>query len=55
LRKRRLDLGLHQREVAEQIGVDETTIYNWEGQRTDPEIRYMSRIIQFLGDRPSFR
>jgi DNA-binding XRE family transcriptional regulator len=30
LRKRRLDLGLHQREVAVRIGVDKTTVYKWE-------------------------
>ena len=49
LRKRRLDLGLLQREVAEQIGVDAMTICNWEKQRTVPEIRCMPRIIEFLG------
>ncbi len=54
LRKRRLDLGLLQREVAEQIGVDESTITNWERQRTLPEIRHMPEIIQFLGYVPLF-
>ena len=49
LRKRRLDLGLLQREIAEQIGVDAMTICNWEKQRTVPEIRCMPRIIEFLG------
>jgi transcriptional regulator with XRE-family HTH domain len=48
LRKRRLDLGLLQREVAERIGVDETTIHNWERQRTLPEIRFIAPIIEFL-------
>jgi transcriptional regulator with XRE-family HTH domain len=52
LRKRRLDLGLLQREVAEKIGVDESTIYNWERQRTVPEIRFIARIIEFLGYDP---
>jgi DNA-binding XRE family transcriptional regulator len=36
LRKRRLELGLLQREVAERLGVDETTVYNWERNRTNP-------------------
>ena len=35
-----------------QIGVDETTLYNWERQRTVPEIRYMPKIITFLGYDP---
>ena len=49
LRKHRLDLGLLQREIAEQIGVEESTITNWERQRTVPEIRYIPRIVEFLG------
>jgi transcriptional regulator with XRE-family HTH domain len=52
LRKRRLDLKLLQREVAEKIGVDEITIGNWERQRTQPEIRFIARIIKFLGYDP---
>ena len=52
LRKRRLDLGLLQREVAEKIGVTSTTICGWEGQRIQPEIRFIARIIKFLGYDP---
>jgi transcriptional regulator with XRE-family HTH domain len=52
LRKRNLDLRLLQKEVAEKIGVDETTIYHWERQRTMPEIRFIARIIEFLGYDP---
>jgi transcriptional regulator with XRE-family HTH domain len=52
LRKRRLDLGLPQREVADKIGVDETTVNNWERQRTEPEIRFIAPIIEFLGYDP---
>jgi|WetSurMetagenome_2_1015567.scaffolds.fasta_scaffold687262_1 transcriptional regulator with XRE-family HTH domain len=52
LRKRRLDLRLLQREVAEKIGVDEMTVNNWERQRTQPEIRFIARIIEFLGYDP---
>lgn len=52
LRKRRLDLGFLQREVAEKIGVTEATIWNWERQRTQPEIRFIARIIGFLGYDP---
>ncbi len=52
LRKRRLDLGLLQREVAERIGVDECTVCNWEGRRNVPELRFMPRIIEFLSYAP---
>jgi DNA-binding transcriptional regulator YiaG len=49
LRKKRLDLGLLQREVAARIGVDPDSICNWERQRNIPEIRFMPKIIEFLG------
>ena len=49
IRKKRLDLGLLQKEVAERIGVGKTTIYNWEKNRTTPASRFRRRIIQFLG------
>jgi len=48
IRKRRLDLGLKQAEVARQIGVTESTVWNWE-HRTEPELRHMPKIIDFLG------
>jgi transcriptional regulator with XRE-family HTH domain len=52
LRRKRLDVGLLQREVAERIGVDATTIYHWEKQGTQPEIRFIALIIEFLGYNP---
>jgi len=48
LRKRRLDLGLYQKEVAVTIGVDTTTVYNWENNRTAPPLRFSPRIARFL-------
>ena len=51
-RKRRLDLGLRQRDVARQIGVNKDTIYNWETNRTAPEVRFIPGIIHFLGYAP---
>ncbi|MBI3089379.1 MAG: helix-turn-helix domain-containing protein [Candidatus Tectomicrobia bacterium] len=48
LRKKRLDLGLLQKDVAEVIGVDATTIYNWEKGRVVPARRYVKEIIRFL-------
>jgi transcriptional regulator with XRE-family HTH domain len=52
IRKRRLDLGLFQRQVAAQIGVDEASVWNWEKGGVMPEVHFMSRIITFLGYNP---
>jgi transcriptional regulator with XRE-family HTH domain len=35
--------------VARQIGVNKDTIYNWETNRTAPEVQFIPRIIDFLG------
>jgi transcriptional regulator with XRE-family HTH domain len=43
-----MDLGLLQREVAEEIGVKKCSIYNWE-RGIEPEFRFMPKIIKFLG------
>lgn len=51
LRRRRLDLGLYQKEVAIQIGVTPSTIWNWEHGWTIGK-RYIPRIVTFLGYRP---
>lgn len=48
IRKRRLDLGLFQREVAERIGVSEATVWDWENNRS-PKIHLMPQVIEFLG------
>ena len=53
LRKRRLDLKLFQKDVAKLLSVGEATIYSWERGRTKPQIRYMPKIIQFLGYKSS--
>ena len=50
--KRRLDLKLLQKQVADKIGVDEATITHWERNATTPPIRYIPAIIQFLGYDP---
>jgi DNA-binding XRE family transcriptional regulator len=52
IRKRRLSLKLFQKDVAEQLGVDSTSIPNWEANRSVPEIPYMPAIIRFLGYDP---
>jgi len=41
-----------QKDVAEQLGVDKTSVFNWEANTSKPEIRYMPAIIRFLGYNP---
>ena len=52
LRKRRLDLGLLQGDVAEELDVNKMTVCNWETNRTSPQLRLIPRIITFLGYSP---
>ncbi|MCL5238088.1 MAG: helix-turn-helix domain-containing protein [Nitrospirae bacterium] len=48
IRKRRLDLGLLQIEVAVEIGVTESTVWNWE-HGTEPELIHIPAVLAFLG------
>ncbi|MBI4519500.1 MAG: transcriptional regulator [Gemmatimonadetes bacterium] len=52
LRKRRLDLGLLQRDVAGRLGVDNATVTNWELGQAAPALRWLPGIIRFLGYDP---
>ena len=52
LRKRRLDLGLLQRELAVKLGAHKASVLNWELGRNDPELRFMPAILAFLGFDP---
>jgi transcriptional regulator with XRE-family HTH domain len=52
LLRRRLALKLLQREVGEILGVDKTSIYNWERNYSQPRLEYMPAIIRFLGYNP---
>jgi DNA-binding XRE family transcriptional regulator len=45
-------MGLRQRDVARQIGVNKDTIHNWEMNRTVPEVRVIPKVIDFLGYAP---
>jgi transcriptional regulator with XRE-family HTH domain len=47
-----MDLGLLQKQVAEQIGVDATTIWNWECHESSPQIHVIPTVIRFLGYDP---
>ncbi len=51
VRKRRMDLGLLQAQVAERIGVTASTVWNWE-HGTKPGAQYLAKIVQFLGYKP---
>jgi DNA-binding XRE family transcriptional regulator len=51
IRKRRF--GLFQKQLAGQIGVDETTVYNWERNATSPQIHVSPQVIKFLGYDPA--
>ncbi|MEW6108051.1 MAG: helix-turn-helix transcriptional regulator [Nitrospirota bacterium] len=48
IRKRRLDLGLLQIDVAAEIGVTESTVWNWE-HGTEPELIHIPTVLAFLG------
>jgi transcriptional regulator with XRE-family HTH domain len=52
IRKRRLDLGLFQKQLAEQIGVSEETIYNWESNESSPQFQFIPAIVRFLDYNP---
>jgi DNA-binding transcriptional regulator YiaG len=52
LRKRRLDLGLMQSQVARTLGVHTETLKNWERGVNVPAGRVIPEIIRFLGHDP---
>ena len=49
LKKRRLDLGLKQKEVAAHLGIHLTTLQLWERGVGDPGVKPLPGIIRFLG------
>jgi DNA-binding XRE family transcriptional regulator len=53
IRKKRLNLGLTQREVAHLIGVEQCSVYNWEKRGMNPAQRVQTAIIHFLGYDPN--
>jgi len=52
IKKRRLELGLYQAQVALILGVTESTVTNWEKHRTNPTLRAIPKIIEFLSYDP---
>jgi len=53
IRKRRLDLGLRQKDVAATLGVTDSSITGWERNCFNPQTIHLPRIIAFLGYTPS--
>ena len=52
IRRRRLALGLIQKQVAKIIDVCTPSIVNWETGRSEPHLKYMPAIIKFVGYDP---
>jgi transcriptional regulator with XRE-family HTH domain len=52
LLRRRLGLKLLQRQVAGQLGVNVSSLRNWEANRSKPTVEFMPAIIRFLGYNP---
>ncbi|MFH1396944.1 MAG: helix-turn-helix transcriptional regulator [Candidatus Omnitrophota bacterium] len=52
IRKARMDKGLLQRELAEQIRVTEDTVINWEIRDIQPKEESMARIKEFIEKNP---
>ncbi len=53
IRARRIDLGLLQRQVADQIGIYTQTLTQWERNTTGPAVQHIPAIIRFLDYDPS--
>ncbi|MCP5055549.1 MAG: helix-turn-helix transcriptional regulator [bacterium] len=45
VKAKRLEAGLHQAELAAQLGVDEFTVLNWENGHTMPRVSYYGRVV----------
>jgi len=53
LKRRRMDLGIRQKDLACELGVSPWTLRLWEAGGTSPEIRLWPGIIRFLGYDPN--
>ena len=49
LRKKRMDLGLTMKNIAEKVGVTETTVYNWEIKNRKPYRKTEEKLRDILG------
>ena len=49
IKKKRLEQQLTQLQLARLIGIEETSVYNWENNRSNPKIYLLPKITEFLG------
>ena len=49
LRKKRMDMRLTMKDIAEKLGVSETTVYNWEIRNKKPYRRTEEKLRSILG------
>ena len=52
LKKRRYELSLRQKDVADKLEISQSTYITWETDQAEPEIRYWPKIIELLGCDP---
>ena len=52
IRHKRLEQSFHQWQVANIIGVDKATIFNWENGQSTPAIKHYPAIVRFVGYDP---
>ncbi|MBI1805492.1 MAG: helix-turn-helix transcriptional regulator [Ignavibacteria bacterium] len=52
IRKRRLDLGIHQKDVAALVNATTSTVTNWEKGRSSPRLYLLPKVFEFLGYNP---
>jgi transcriptional regulator with XRE-family HTH domain len=52
IRKRRLELGLTQKQVARILGVSQPSVQHWEDYERMPMTKRVPQIIKFLGYDP---
>lgn len=52
IRKRRLDLGLRQDDLAEMLGVSRTSVAYWERNVSFPNLSVMPQLAEFVGYNP---
>jgi transcriptional regulator with XRE-family HTH domain len=52
IRKKRIEKGQFQKQVAEILGVSEDTVTYWEKNRCEPQVKHYPKIISYLGYYP---
>ena len=55
IRRKRMDLGLCQEDVARRLGADTGSVRNWETGRSLPADRFIPGIVRFLGCDPRLK